>query len=372
MVEARRGAFFVDPHADAPYLFHLARVTVVRRPGPIESAGRAVMPAPGQADEEGRVEIIESRLIGLRQDGAGVIEPCPLEHLLLLRGAPNVAPGSVPLARMAHGLTDAAREWIDGDALARLVDEHRARIERSLPEQLDWIARGCDHRTAELIARRQHVGRKARGGDAGAAAALAKIKDEQRRLAADKDRRLRQVRMEPSLVVAGDCEIVAHALVLPTADTEERRRHDTQVEEIAMQIAQAHEEAFGATVHDVSRPEGARLAGLGDWPGFDLLSVTPAGARRAIEVKGRAGTGDVELSENEWAKACNLRDGYWLYAVYDCATPRPRLVRVRDPFAKLLARSRTFSTYAIPAPSVQAAAEGNQGVNHNGSGAGRA
>ncbi|MYN67298.1 MAG: DUF3883 domain-containing protein [Acidobacteria bacterium] len=357
--EARRGAFFVDPHAGAPYLFHLARVSVVRRPGPIESAGHEVTPAYGRADgEDRRVEIIESRLVGLRQDGDGVIEPCPLEHLLLLRGAPNVPPGSVPLARMAHGLTAAAREWVDGDALARLVDEHRARIERSLPERLDWIARGCDHRTAELIARRQHVGRKARGGDAGAAASLAKIKDEQRRLAADKDRRLRQVRREPSLVVAGDCEIVAHALVLPTADTEERRRHDTQVEEIAMQIAQAHEEASGAVVHDVSRPELARRAGLGDWPGFDLLSVAATGDRRAIEVKGRAGTGDVELSENEWAKACNLRDGYWLYAVYDCATPRPRLVRVRDPFAKLLAKSRVFSTYAISAASVQAAAEG--------------
>ena len=356
--EARRGAFFVDPYAEAPYLFHLARVTVVRCPMTVESAGREVMPAPGPADgAEGRFEIVESRLIGLRQDGDGAIEPCPLEHLLLLRGARNVAPGSVPLARMAHRLTDDADDWLRSNALGRLVDEHRARIEQSLPERLDWTARGCDHRTAELIARRQHVSRKARGGDAGAAAELPKIKNEQRRLAADKDRRLRRVRMEPSLVVAGDCEIIAHALVLPTADTEERRRHDVQVEEIAMRIAQAHEEASGATVHDVSRPEQARRAGLGDWPGFDLLSVAPAGARRAIEVKGRARAGDVELSENEWAKACNLRDGYWLYAVYDCATPRPRLVRVRDPFAKLLPRSREFSAYSIPASSVYAAAQ---------------
>ena len=30
--------------------------------------------------------------------------------------------------------------------------------------------------------------------------------------------------------------------------------------------------------------------------------------------------------------------GYWLYVVFDCATPRPRLVRVQDPFGKLLAR----------------------------------
>jgi hypothetical protein len=48
----------------------------------------------------------------------------------------------------------------------------------------------------------------------------------------------------------------------------------------------------------------------------------------------------VEISENEWAKACNLRDRYWLYVVFDCATPRPRLVKVRDPFGRLLARAR--------------------------------
>ena len=95
--------------------------------------------------------------------------------------------------------------------------------------------------------------------------------------------------------------------------------------------------------------------------GFDLLSVATDAGRRAIEVKGRAGAGDVELSDNEWATACNLRGGYWLYAVYDCATPRPRLVRVRDPFGKLLVRSRALSAYAISAAAMQAAAEVEQG-----------
>lgn len=55
---------------------------------------------------------------------------------------------------------------------------------------------------------------------------------------------------------------------------------------------------------------------------------------RAIEVKGRAGVGDIELTENEWSRACNLRDRYWLYVVYDCGTPNPRLLRVHDPFRK--------------------------------------
>ncbi len=156
------------------------------------------------------------------------------------------------------------------------------------------------------------MGWKGRAGDAGAVAELARVKDEERRFAADKDRRLRQVKLEPPLVGGRRLEMVAHALVLPAGDAGERDHHGARLEEVAMRVAQAHEETSGATVHDVWRPERARHAGLGGWPGFDLLSVAPTGDRRAIEVKGRAGAGDV---------------------VYDCATPRaatgarPRPVR---------------------------------------------
>ena len=107
-----------------------------------------------------------------------------------------------------------------------------------------------------------------------------------------------------------------------------------------MQLAQAFEEAAGAKVLDVHTPELARRAGLPDNPGFDLLSIRPGNEKRSIEVKGRAATGDIEVSANEWAKACNMRQGYWLYAVYNCATPNPRLVRVQDPFGNLLAKAK--------------------------------
>jgi len=50
--------------------------------------------------------------------------------------------------------------------------------------------------------------------------------------------------------------------------------------------------------------------------------------------------GAVELTENEWARACNLRGRYWLYVVFDCGTASPRLFKVRDPFTKLLARHK--------------------------------
>ena len=77
-----------------------------------------------------------------------------------------------------------------------------------------------------------------------------------------------------------------------------------------------------------------------DWPGFDLLTRRPDGEQRYIEVKGRRAVGDVELKENEWAKGANLPEHYWLYVVYDCAATYPRLLRVQDPFIKLLVRAK--------------------------------
>ncbi|OEU52973.1 MAG: hypothetical protein BA861_12595 [Desulfobacterales bacterium S3730MH5] len=47
-----------------------------------------------------------------------------------------------------------------------------------------------------------------------------------------------------------------------------------------------------------------------------------------------------QKSLNEWAKACNLRDQYWLYVVYNCAISSPRLIRIQDPFFKLLVRAK--------------------------------
>ena len=104
------------------------------------------------------------------------------------------------------------------------------------------------------------------------------------------------------------------------------------IEAIAVQVARAHEESLGAIVQDVSTAERAMAAGLGEWPGFDLWSLRPSGERIAIEVKGRAGFGTVELTENEYIQACQLQDRYWLYAIFECAKPQPRLCRVHNPF----------------------------------------
>jgi Domain of unknown function (DUF3883) len=48
----------------------------------------------------------------------------------------------------------------------------------------------------------------------------------------------------------------------------------------------------------------------------------------------------IEITENEWVKACNLCERYWLYVVYECATAQPRLLRIQDPVGKLIVRAK--------------------------------
>src|SRR5690606_4209732 len=137
---------------------------------------------------------------------------------------------------------------------------------------------------------------------------------------------LAAIRADPSQVVLGPVRFIAHALIVPSVDAEDAMRFDAEVEAVAVKLAMAHEESAAARVRDVSTAARARAAGLSDFPGFDLLSERPADAVRCIEVKGRADRGEVFMTQNEWAKAANLGERYWLYVVLDCATPKPLLL----------------------------------------------
>ena len=136
------------------------------------------------------------------------------------------------------------------------------------------------------------------------------------------------MRDQPNRIRPGEVEFLVHALIVPSEDPEETEQYDADVQAIAVEVATSYEQSFNAEVIDVSRPEFARRAALTNWPGFDLLSKRPPAADNpakelAIEVKGRRGYGSIEMKDNEWANACNLRGRYWLYVVFDCATAHP-------------------------------------------------
>ncbi len=346
-----KGAVFVDPYASEPYLFHIALVSVESGSDGYED----------EASSSGDATLLDSRLVGLRQTEDGSVEEWPVEHLLLLKGTRDFAPGRAPLAALARGLVTEAVAFARDGVAGRLVQLHRRRILDELPSRLTFINLGFDFQTAELAAARARFNERARAGDPVARIEHSKIRERQRGLTAVRERRIAELRSEPERVRPRAVELLVHALVVPAQVPEEAEGFDAEVESVAMDVAVSWEEGLGADVKDVTRPNLARRAGLTDWPGFDLLSLRPSAERLAIEVKGRAGSGNIELSENEWAKACNLRGGYWLYVVFDCATPHPRLVRVQDPFAKLLARGHESLVYSIPQSELLQAAEPDSG-----------
>jgi len=342
--DALRGAVFTDPTAGEPYLFHLALVTVVRKAD------------SGQKAFSG-TQTLEYRLVGLKQTENGDVRECPVEQLLLLKGADGITPSSARLAAGSAHLIEAAKAYLFESVARRIAEERRADLLESLKEREEFIRRGFDYEYAELANARVSINKKLRNGDPAAHARLAAIKKRQEAIERHREETLAIIRREPDLVSPGEVTFLAHALVVPTPVSKELEEYDAEIERIAMDFVRAHEESRGARVVDVSTAELAVAAGLCEYPGFDLLSHRPDGTKLCIEVKGRARMGEIELSENEWAKACNLRSDYWLYVVYDCATAFPRLMRVQDPFGKLLAR--VIGSVRISETQIFDAAEGD-------------
>ena len=325
--QALQGAVFVDPTAGRPYLYHLAQIVVSRKADP-------VLPTYN------REEILEYRLVGLKQELDGEVEECPVEQLLLLHGSHDIPAFVHSVVTTMDELCDRARAFALTRIAETLAEHHRQQLRQSLPERQDFIERGFAYQVAELADARRRWTEKASAGDARAKGELTRIKTRQQALKTRKAESLAVINREPELIAPGNVKFLAHAFVIPSSDPVDKMRYDADVEAIAVQKARAFEETLGAKVSDVSTPERALAAGLGEWPGFDLLSHRPSGEELAIEVKGRAAIGDVELSENEWIRACNHRERYWLYVVYDCAKSFPMLRRVRDPFGKLIVKTK--------------------------------
>jgi SNF2 family DNA or RNA helicase len=343
----RRGTIFTDTLTKDPYLFHVARVSIIRGVDP---------GSPAHHSEE----VIEQRLVGLQQFADNRLEEAPVEHLLLLKPSRKSVPGSVVFLARSEMWRLAAMEYLTDSLLGRLAELQQLRGKERLVETENFLGLAYDYQALELAVARKEYTKKARGGDRKAQAEVQRIREQQGNLTERRERAIIQARREVELIQPGEVEILATALVQPSQNPEDIKARDLEVERIAMEIAIAAETARGADVRDVSTPPKARLAGLTDYPGFDLLSRR-LGDERGIEVKGRVGTGEIELTENEWAKACNLRERYWLYVVFNCGSAKPRLFRVQDPFAKLIAKTRGNILISYGDIARSAEATGNSG-----------
>lgn len=80
---------------------------------------------------------------------------------------------------------------------------------------------------------------------------------------------------------------------------------------------------------------------------------------KRIEVKGRLRGQPVRLTTNEWYKAQQLAETYWLYVVWDPLGKSPELLRIQNPAAKLDHTKREIVAarfYEISADAIMTAA----------------
>ncbi|MCB0189994.1 MAG: DUF3883 domain-containing protein, partial [Caldilineaceae bacterium] len=153
-------------------------------------------------------------------------------------------------------------------------------------------------------------------------------------LEARRTRRREELRQERNCTIA-NIRKWGSAWVLPHPDRSSPRLapmvRDTEIERIAVQAVRAYEEAPGWQVESVEDQN----------KGFDLISRRFADGdqefvveMRFIEVKGRARTGIVALTSNEYHTAYRLKEDYWLYVVFNCAhnvPDGPDVYPIQDP-----------------------------------------
>lgn len=188
------------------------------------------------------------------------------------------------------------------------------------------------------------------------AASMKQSEDRLEELNARREHRLADLDRECQCTI-GDIQHVGSAWVLPhperTSPGVAPMVRDEEIERIAVQAVVAHELADGRNAESVEAQNR----------GFDLISRRPhpedpqtAVEVRFIEVKGRAGVGEVALTTNEYKTAERLKNDYWLYVVYNCGS-KPEVHIIRNPARLGWKPVVTVEHYAVDARSIIAAEE---------------
>lgn len=131
--------------------------------------------------------------------------------------------------------------------------------------------------------------------------------------------------------------------VVPAKTNLPSMQSDAEIEKIGMDFVMNYEIQNGRTPTDVSKEN----------LGFDIRSINQDGSVRYIEVKARAGIGDVALTQNEWFKAKRFKDDYYLYAVLNASSKRELFI-IQNPTEKLNAQEKIETVrYIVPFEQLQ-------------------
>ena len=339
---AGRTAVYLDPAAETPYRLHFYEIALRGQ-------------SPG-----GAAATVHAELAAVREEidtgaaGGGPYCAVPADVLIDLPAHPQ-PPATLPavdrgpIDDYVKATVQMARRRAAQAERGRYADVARAYLEKSFAAR----RRAAQNRVMALLGRERSEPQVALARQR----AERDLEDLQRthagRLAGIE--RLRVARHGP-------VRHLASCLVLPPdgAAGEPDAKLQQRVERAAEKVVVAYEEGRGRECTRVGREK----------IGFDIRSLAPPDAQtgyrdpvtgvRRIEVKGRRRGRPVRLTTNEWYKAQQLGDSYWLYVVWDpLDDPDPVPLMIRNPARRLdHAKQEVVGSryYDLPAAAVEQAA----------------
>ena len=318
--EARgQAALFVDPASDAPYRLHFFEMTIRG-----QTTGGAT--AKLHAELVAVREEVDGNALGEQRYSA-----VPADALIDLAAHPN------PPERLPEFDHTQAADYVKGTIQmerCRKTQEERERYTSIAQDYLEQSfqarIRAAQNRVMALRAREQTETEVALARQRAERDLEDLRRTQEQRL--DGVARLRVARHGPVVHVASclvmPSDMAADNFAGGEPDAALRRRVELAAEDVVV----AYEEAQGRECVRVGREK----------IGFDIRSLAPPNAQtgyrdpvagvRRIEVKGRQRGGTIRLTTNEWYKAQQLGDTYWLYVVWDpLDNPDPMPLMVQNP-----------------------------------------
>jgi superfamily II DNA or RNA helicase len=302
------GAILYDLNTDAPYKLDTFTAAI----------------------KDGRGNIVHRRLFVVKTDLGGAQEL--REPTLFLDLAASDQGTASPPDQPALSGKNRSEEFLYSSALQKLLDQVQTEREREATNVLRHIETSLNELISRQTIRHMELLAQHEAGETQLVAANMKtVEDRLNELNNRLDRRRLEIEQERHCSI-GDLHFVGSSWVLPHPAKNEPEIaamvRDDEIERRAVAFVTAHEEAQGRVVETVESLNR----------GFDLISRLPHAADpvaamdvRFIEVKGRATSGEIALTTNEYKTAVRLQEDYWLYVVFDCGSETPNLQIVNDP-----------------------------------------
>ena len=331
-------SFYIDPLYGEPYRIHFFEISIRGK------------------DTKGSDVPLHGELVAVREEH-GQYEVIPSDILLNLASHPHPPEEIEPVSTQAT--SDFLKSTYQLECRARCQKERqhfaqvcREYLEKSFDARIKHAQVRATRLKAEEVSKPEY-----------------KLAADEAWKYVDELQRVRQERLggleRLGIARTGSVKHVGTAIVLaPDADT--RAQLADLVDELDPDIRRKSEIAAEDKVVEALIEEGFpedRIERVGHLKlGFDIRAHKIADDStgeilvKRIEVKGRMKGQPVRLTTNEWYKAQQLSDTYWLYVVWDPLSDSPEIVRILNPAEKLDHAKREIVAarfYEIPADAIK-------------------